>query len=176
MKGGFEMDKETFIKKLLFYKDTVYRVAYSYVKNSSDAEDISQEVFLTLYSSSPEFADENSEKAWLIRIAINKSKNLVKSNWFSKRSDDEILENHYEMESEESEIVEQVMSLPDKYRTIIHLYYFEEYSIAEISEITSVKISTIQTRLQRGRRILEKKLKEEKGYEKRNILFGHEKI
>lgn len=169
------MDKETFIKKLLLHKDTIFRVAYSYVKNRSDAEDISQEVFLTLYTSSPEFPDEDSEKAWLIRIAINKSKNLVKSNWFSKRSDDVIPENQYEMNDYESEILEKVLSLSDKYKMIIYLYYFEEYSIAEISKITGIKVSTIQTRLQRGRKILEKKLKEEKGYEKRNILFGHEK-
>lgn len=79
------------------------------------------------------------------------------------------------MNDYESEILEKVLSLSDKYKMIIYLYYFEEYSIAEISKITGIKVSTIQTRLQRGRKILEKKLKEEKGYEKRNILFGHEK-
>ncbi len=170
------MDKETYIKKLLLYKDTVFRVAFSYMKNKSDAEDISQEVFLKLYTSAPEFSNEQMEKAWLIRITINKSKDLLKSNWFSKRTDDtELITTQYEMNQNESDMLENVLSLPEKYRGIIHLYYYEEYSITEISEITGVKISTIQTRLQRGRKLLEKKLKEEWCYEKRGIQPGYEK-
>ncbi|MBE6845209.1 MAG: sigma-70 family RNA polymerase sigma factor [Ruminococcus sp.] len=174
-KGGFLLDKETFIKKLLMYKDTVFRVAYSYVKNKSDAEDISQEVFLKLYTSAPDFNSEQAEKAWLIRITINKSKDLVKSGWFSRRSDNTEFTEHYEMSTAESDMLEKVLSLPDKYRSLIHLYYYEEYSVKEISEITGVKASTVQTRLQRGRKLLEKKLKEEMCYEKRNILPSYEK-
>lgn len=169
------MDKETFIKKLLLYKDTVFRVAYSYVKNKSDAEDISQEAFLKLYTSSPSFADENAEKAWLIRITINLSKNLVKSNWFSKRSDDSDMTQVYEMNTAESELFEALHDLPDKYRVLIHLYHYEGYPIAEISQMTGVKVSTIQTRLQRGRKLLEKKLREEKSYEKRTVLYHDRK-
>ncbi len=169
------MDKETFIKKLLLYKDTVFRVAYSYVKNKSDAEDISQEAFLKFYTSSPTFNDATSEKAWLIRITINLSKNLIKSSWFSKRSDDTEIHQQYEFNTAESELFDKILSLPDKYRVLIHLYYYEEYSIAEISQLTGVKISTIQTRLQRGRKMLEKKLKEEMSYEKGNLLCSDEK-
>ncbi len=170
------MDKETFIKKLLLYKDTVFRVAFNYTKNKSDAEDISQEVFLRFYTSAPDFVSDEAEKAWLLRITINKAKDLLKSGWFSKRADEtEILSAQYEMNGAESDMLEKVLNLPEKYRSIIHLYYYEEYSVNEISDITGVKPSTVQTRLQRGRKLLEKKLKEELGYEKRNIQPGYDK-
>ncbi len=167
------MDKEDFIKKLFEYKDTVFRVAFSYTKNVSDAEDISQEVFLKLYTAKN--IPENPErlKAWLIRVTINKSKDLLKSNWFSKRSDETDIAQQFTVNQSQSEILETVLSLPDKYKIIIHLYYYEGYSINEISEITGVKISTIQSRLQRGRKMLEKKLKEENIYEQNFIQYSY---
>lgn len=163
------MDKEEFVKKILEYKDTVFRVAYSYTKNKSDAEDISQEVFLKFYTSMAKFEDSEQLKAWLIRITINKSKDLLKSSWFSKRSDETDLQQSFTMNQSQSEILEAVLSLPEKYKIVIHLYYYEGYSLNEISEITSTKISTLQTRLQRGRKLLGKKLKEEDIYEQNFI-------
>lgn len=163
------MDKEEFIKKLLQYKNTVFRVAYSYTKNKSDAEDISQEVFLKLYTSDVRFDNPEQLKAWLIRVTINKSKDLLKSSWFSKRSDQTDISQNYTMNESQSEILEAVLSLPEKYKIVVHLYYYENYSLNEISEITGVKISTLQTRLQRGRKLLEKKLKEENIYEQKFI-------
>lgn len=163
------MDKEEFIKKLLEYKDTVFRVAYSYTKNKSDAEDISQEVFLKFYTSMNKFENSEQQKAWLIRVTINKSKDLLKSHWFSKRSEETDIPESFTMNQPQSEILEAVLSLPEKYKIVIHLYYYEEYSLNEISEITGVKISTLQTRLQRGRKLLEKKFKEENIYEQNFI-------
>lgn len=163
------MDKEEFIKKLLQYRNTVFRVAYSYTKNKSDAEDISQEVFLKFYTSDINFDNSEQLKAWLIRVTINKSKDLLKSNWFSKRSDQTDISQSFTMNESQSEILEAVLSLPEKYKIVIHLYYYENYSLNEISEITGVKISTLQTRLQRGRKLLEKKLKEENIYEQKFI-------
>ncbi len=175
-KGGTDiLDKETFIKKLLLYKDTVFRIAYSYTKNTGDAEDISQEIFLKFYTSSPSFSSDGEEKAWLIRVTINKSKDFVRSAWFSKRVVEPEYRQIYEMNESQSDILEKVLELPDKYRIVIHLYYYEEYSIREISEITGAKESTVQTRLQRGRKLLEKKLKEEHLYDERTIHFGYEK-
>ena len=168
------MDKEDFIKKLLEYKDTVFRVAYSYTKNKSDAEDISQEVFLKFYTADVRFESSQQQKAWLIRVTINKSKDLLKSNWFSKRSDQTDISQNFTMDESQSEILETVLSLPDKYKIVIHLYYYEGYSLNEISEITGVKISTLQTRLQRGRKLLEKKIKEENEYEQKFIQYRYE--
>ncbi len=167
------MDKEEFIKKLLEYKDTVFRVALSYTKNLSDAEDISQEVFLKLYSLKSIPENPEQLKAWLIRVTINKSKDLLKSNWFSKRSDETNIAQQFSMNESQSEILETVLSLPEKYKIVIHLYYYEGYSINEISEITGVKISTLQSRLQRGRKLLKKKLKEEEIYEQEFIQCSY---
>lgn len=115
------------------------------------------------------FEDSEQLKAWLIRITINKSKDLLKSSWFSKRSDETDLQQSFTMNQSQSEILEAVLSLPEKYKIVIHLYYYEGYSLNEISEITSTKISTLQTRLQRGRKLLGKKLKEEDIYEQNFI-------
>lgn len=171
-KEVFKIDKESFVKDLMLYKDTVFRAAYSYTKNKSDAEDISQEVFLTFYTSDMHFITPDDKKAWLIRITINRAKDLVKSTWFSKRTEENILMEREDSTPEEYFLLEKVMELPDKYRIIIHLYYYEGYAVAEISEMTGIKPSTVQTRLQRGRKLLEKRLKEEESYEKRNIQFS----
>lgn len=167
------MDKEEFIKKLLEYKDTVFRIAYSYTKNKSDAEDISQEVFLKFYTTNAKLESPEQQKAWLIRVTINKLKDLLKSNWFSKRSDETDIAENFTMNESQSEILETVLSLPDKYKIVIHLYYYEGYSLNEISEIIGVKISTLQTRLQRGRKLLEKKFKEENIYEQKFVQYRY---
>lgn len=168
------MDKEIFHEKLCKYKDTVFRVAFSYCKNKSDAEDISQEVFLKYYTSPPDIEEESEEKAWLIRVAINKSKDLIKSSWYSKRCDKENLQETCQMNESQSELLEVVLNLLEKYKIPIYLYYYEQYTIAEISKIMGIKASTIQTRLQRGRKLIEKKLKEEEEYEQSIIRYGYE--
>lgn len=167
------MDKEIFHEKLMKYKDTVFRVAFSYCKNKSDAEDISQEVFLKFYTATPDISDEGEEKAWLIRVTINKSKDLLKASWRTKRSDIENLQEVYSMNETQSELLEVILGLPEKYKTVIHLYYYEQYSVGEIAKITGVKPSTIQTRLQRGRKLIGKKLKEEEIYEQNIIQVGY---
>lgn len=168
------MDKEEFIKKMLFHKDTVFRTAFAYTKNKSDAEDVLQEVFLKLYTSERCFKDREEEKAWLLRVTINMCKNLLKSYWFSRRCEETVIKEEYPMDNEESELLEKLMSLPDKYRIVLHLYYYEEYSVNEIAQLTDTKPSTVQTRLQRGREKLRKKLdeKEENVYEKGNFKLG----
>lgn len=167
------MEKEQFFEKVHKYKDTVFRVAYSYCKNKSDAEDISQEVFLKYYTAFPNISDESEEKAGLIRVTINKSKDLLKSSWYSKRCDCDNLRETYQINAAQSELLDVVLSLPDKYKIVIHLYYYEQYTISEISKITGRKPSTVQTQLQRGRKLIEKKLKEENEYEQNLIQYGY---
>lgn len=167
------MDKEIFHEKLQKYKDTVFRIAFSYCKNKSDAEDISQEVFLKYYYTEPDIADVSEEKAWLIRVTINKAKDLLKSSWYSKRCDKENLQEVCQINESQSELLEIVLNLPEKYKIPIHLYYYEQYTIAEISRIMGIKASTIQTRMQRGRKLIEKKLKEEEIYESEIVQYGY---
>ena len=168
------MDNEIFYSKLEKYKDTVFRVAYSYCKNRSDAEDICQDVFLKYYTTSPNIENEAEEKAWLIRVTINKCKDMLKSSWYSKRDDTPDTQQYCTMSEAQSELLDIVLSLPDKYKIVIHLYYYEQYTIKEIAKITGKRQSTVQTQLQRGRKLIEKILKEEKIYEQKPVQYRYE--
>lgn len=163
------MDKEIFCRKLEKYKNTVFRTAYSYCGNKSDADDVSQEVFIKFYTSGREFLNEDEEKAWLIRVTVNKCKDLFKSSWNRKRASLEECRQTYLMNEAQAELIDTLMKIPEKYRVVIHLYYYEQYSVKEIAKITGRKESTVQTHLQRGRKLIEKQLKEEEEYEQKFI-------
>jgi RNA polymerase sigma-70 factor (ECF subfamily) len=134
------------------FSNTVAKTAFSYVKNTADAEDITQEVFLSLLKKQPEFENEEHLKAWLIRVAINKCKNHLKSGWF--KSVKPIPEDMPYLPQEQNELLSAVLSLDVKYRLPIHLYYYEGYSIKDIAKILEEKEATIGTRLARGRKVL----------------------
>ena len=145
--------KEAFEK----YSDTVWRLALSKTANRAYADDILQDVFLKLIRKKPKFADEEHLKAWLIRVTVNCSNNLFNSSYVKRRADlDENLSVQIE---EESEVYAEVLKLPEKYRTVIHLYYYEGYSVNEISYFTKTTVSTVKTRLFRARKQLEEQLK-----------------
>jgi len=143
------------------YSKTLIKIAFSYMKNTADAEDIVQEVYISLMRRGNGFESDEHEKAWLIRVTINKCKNRLKSAWYHKSVplDEEI---SY-LPEEESEVLSEVLSLPAKYRSVIHLFYYENYSIQEISEILRKSTGTIGTWLSRGRKLLKTKL--EGGFE-----------
>lgn len=152
------------VEKLLeMYADTVYRLAFSRTRNKQDAEDIMQDVFMKYIKADVKFNDEEHRKAWLLKVTINTTKTLLTSAWFRHRSNlDEIEEGlSAEMEVEKSEVYYAVMQLPIKYRSVVHLFYYEEYSIKEICEIMGMKESTVKSLLHRSRKMLEKILKEE---------------
>ena len=140
---------------------TVFRCAYSFVKNRHDAEDIMQEVFTKYLTKKPSFVDENHEKAWFIRVTINMSKNYLRSFWFKNR--EELPEDFTENNGGErnSVIWSAIYELPEKYRVTIIMHYIEGYSIKEISQILKKKPSTIGTWLERGKKRL-KQIMEEK--------------
>ena len=141
------------------YKDMIYRTAITVVGNHSDAEDILQEVFFKYFRLQPAFENESHEKAWFLRVTINEGKNLLRSFWKRKRIDfdfNQIMQP--QADSHDSEVLQAVMSLPDKYRIAIYLYYYEEYSIREIAELTAQSETTVAQQLSRGRKKLRKKL------------------
>ena len=144
-----------------FYKDTVYRIAFAHCKNVYDAEDITQEVFLRYLKSKKDFDSEEHLKAWLIRVTVNISKNLLRSAWFKKTVSISEHENLCAEEQTQPEIYQAVLSLPEKYRSVILLYYFEEYKVKEIAKILRRSETAVQTQLQRARAILKEKLKED---------------
>jgi len=128
-------------------------------QNRYDADDVMQEVFLRYIRSGKEFADEEHRRAWLIRATINCSKTLLSSAWFRKTSP---LEDTLTTELEEkSEVYYAVMDLPVKYRTVIHLYYYEDLSVSQISGLLKTKETTVKSQLHRARSLLKETLKGE---------------
>ncbi len=167
------MENQDYIAAVDEYANMVYRIAYSYCKHPCDAQDITQNVFLKLLQSNTEFQDREHMRKWLIRVAANESKNLCTSFW-KKRivpledSESSMVSEGAFSHQEESDLYDAVMTLPPKYRIVIHLYYYEDYSIQEISEILKRKETTIQTQLMRARKKLGTMLKEDWSDEETN--------
>lgn len=145
------------------YSDMLIRISYSYMKNLSDAEDITQEVFIKLLEKRPDFKNGTHEKSWLIRVAINLSKDKLKSSYFKNTTSLE--DDFVDTTQEDTDVIQAVLSLPLKYRSIVFLYYYENYSISEISNILNIKESTVGSQLSRGRKLLKSILKEDFEYE-----------
>ena len=150
------------------YLKMVYRISFHYYGNREDAEDVSQDVFLKLYSHNTKFESEEELKAWLIRVTTNTCHSYFR-NPFRKRKteiDEKEIENIVGSSSSEQEIINRkvvmdaVMSLPERYRIVVYLYYYEEYSICQISNTLNIKETTIQTRLSRAREKLKSVLKD----------------
>ena len=143
-------------------KDTVFRLAYTYCGNRQDAEDIFQEVFLRFCKKKIVFHDMEHEKAWFIRVTINCCKSLLRSAWHRKVVP---LEEEVELEQKEDyELLESVLMLPEKYKTVLYLYYYEGYPAAKLSSILHVNASTLRSRLDRGRKLLKESLEREERY------------
>ncbi len=144
------------------YQNNLYAAAFNICKNTEDAKDIVQETFIQYYSLRKEFDNEQHIRAWLIRVAINKAKNINRSFW---RKNKKPLEDYMEsltFETPESEeLFETVMALPEKFRIVIHLFYYEDYAIREIADILKISESNVKVRLSRGRSLLKVKLQEE---------------
>lgn len=141
------------------YADTVRRICIVHLKNNADTEDIFQTVFLKYVLSSVSFENEEHEKAWFIRVTVNACKDLLKSFFRSRTvSIDEIIEQPADMEDDHREVLEAVLALPSKYRDAVYLYYYEEYTVPEISRILNKKENTVYTLLKRARKILREKL------------------
>ncbi|MFD0674659.1 RNA polymerase sigma factor [Cohnella sp. GCM10027633] len=138
------------------YSQSLIKVAFAYLKNMADAEEVTQEVFLSYLQKRPVFESAEHEKAWLIRTTINKSKNMLKTGWFKSRNP--VPENLSYLPKEENEVLQAVLALDSKYRIPIHLHYYEGYSIQEIAVILRAKPATVGTWLARGRLLLREKM------------------
>ena len=141
------------------HRQTVYRVCYAYMKNPADTEDAVQDTFVQMIRKGPMFENEQHEKAWLIRTAENVCRNALR-HWWRRHED---IDDHYDLQSpdhsEADRLMQAVMALPDKYKTVVYLYYYEGYSQEEIGKILGITRTAVQTRMQRARAILEKELK-----------------
>ena len=140
--------------------DACLRLAYSYLHNNADAEDILQEVFIRYMQKSPEFENSEHEKAWLLRVTANLSKNRL--DYKKVRDADELSEELVAEERQDLSFVwEAVKSLPEAQRSVIHLFYQEGYQTAEIAQILDMKEATVRSHLKRGRDHLKSILKED---------------
>ena len=141
------------------YADTVRRICMLHLKNASDTEDIFQEVFLKYALSAASFTSEEHEKAWIIRVTVNKCKDLLKS-VFRKRTIpmEEGMELPQEGREDHGEVLEAVLSLPAKYKNVVYLHYYEGYSAVEISRILQKNVNTVYALLSRARRMLQERL------------------
>jgi RNA polymerase sigma-70 factor (ECF subfamily) len=156
------MRSEAEIKRAIeLYADTVRRICFVHLKNHADVEDVFQNVFLKYTTHTKPFKSDAHEKAWIIRVAINASKDVLKS-FFRRKAvafDELYNEPHNEpfyLQEQESEVLSAVLRLPQKYRDVIYLHYYEGYTAVHIAKILGRNENTIYTWLDRAR----KKLKE----------------
>ena len=142
------------------HSKTVYRVCFAYMKNPLDTEDAVQETFIRLITKNPRLESEEHEKAWLIRTAANICKDELK-HWWRKH---ENIDDHLDLQAEDmpqtDDVFQAVMQLPNKYKTVIYLYYYEGYNSVEIAKILKKPKSTIRNHLHEARNLLKERLGE----------------
>jgi len=144
------------------YKDNLFSAAFNVCKNAADADDVVQETLIQYHTCNKQFDNEQHIRAWLIRVAINKAKDISMAFWrrASLPLDDYIETLTFET-PEAKGLFEVVMKLPEKYRIVIHLFYYEDLTIKEIAGILKTSESNVKVRLTRGRKLLKKELQEE---------------
>ena len=138
----------------------VFRVALHVTGQRQDAEDAVQEVFLRLYTRERDFETPEHLRRWLIRVTVNLCRDTLKSPWRKRRVDLKQLPEPSFHQVEQRELYREVMALPEKYRTVLDLFYYEELSTREIGEVLGIRQSAVTTWLTRAREQLEKRLKE----------------
>lgn len=157
------MTDTEFEKTVREFSEMVYRVALNICRNPQNSEDVMQNVFLRLYKYGKKDIEESKEylKAWLIRVTVNESKRMLRT---SVKADyvplEEVANTLFAEESESRNVFNYVMNLPQKYRVVIYLYYYEGYSAKEIANILRRNEATIRTQLSRAREMLRSNLKE----------------
>ena len=136
------------------YRDEVYRLALSYTRSPQEAEDVCQTVFLKLMEH-PKIT-HGKEKAWLMQVTVNQCRSLLRSHWWSRT--DPVDEKLPAPTGEDDIVRDAVMALEPKYRVVIYLYYYEQYTTKEIAQLLRISPSAVSTRLFRAREILKTKL------------------
>lgn len=149
-------DFEVFVAR---HENKLYRTALAIMGNVSDAEDVVQEAFLRAYEKAPGFETGEHEKAWLIRVTVNLCNSRLRSPW--RKRTEPLLASYPAAEPEQQELLEYVLALPPKYRAVIHLFYYEGYSVEDIAGLTGQKESTVRSLLTRARQKLKSILKED---------------
>lgn len=153
------LTEEKFTGAVERYMDTVYRLALSYMRDGSAAEDVTQEVFLRLLRGGGKIGGEEHLKHWLIRVTVNECKRALSSPWRSFGALEENIPLP-ESEGQGRELYMLVTELPEKYRVVLHLHYFEGYSTDEIAALLRRPGATVRSQLSRAKKMLKQKLEE----------------
>ena len=170
------MEEYTKEQKIALYYPLIYKFIYIQLQGNVESQDITQEVFCKYLSSDIKFDNCAKEKAWLFKVASNLCKNYWKTGWHKNNIllDTDIpdlnaeLEFAYEKKERRAAIIESITALPRRYREVIYLFYYEDMSVAEISSITGRNKSTVQTQLERGRKLMKKSIETRLKY----YIFG----
>lgn len=133
------------------YADAILRLSYAYLKNTQDAQDICQTVFVKLLTEPRQFESGEHERAYILRMAANACKDLLKSPWRRRTCDLEACAQVAAPEAPDGSVLSAVNTLPSHYRAVIYLFYYEGYQAAEIGQILGIPTATVHTRLARGR-------------------------
>lgn len=155
------MDAREYERLATCYLDCIYKIAINGCKNYADAEDVVQNTFIKLLEKEHNFADDEQAKFWLIRVAVNECNSLWRTPWKRRMTSFEELPQEPSFTTpEKSALYYAVRELPIKYRQVVHLYYYEDYSAREIANIMEISETAVQTRLLRARQKLRENLKE----------------
>jgi RNA polymerase sigma-70 factor (ECF subfamily) len=155
------MEQAQFTDAARRYQDMVYRIALHQFADMQDAEDAVQETFLRLYTREEPFESVEHLRHWLIRVTVNVCRDTLRSPWRRRRVSMEALAAEPVFEQpEQLELYREVMKLPEKYRTVLDLFYYEELSVKEIAEVLHLRQSAVTTRLSRARAKLKEQLTE----------------
>jgi RNA polymerase sigma factor, sigma-70 family len=158
--GDRSMTEQQFSPLAARYMDTVFRVAYSYLRSPADADDVTQDVLIQLYKTDKAFDDDAHVKNWLIRVTVNRCKNVLRAPWH-RTEDIADYENSLSFEEPQChELFDAVMALDRRYRVPVLLYYYEGYRQKEIAGLLDIPEETVRTRLARAREKLKHILSE----------------
>lgn len=141
------------------YADMVYRLALAQLRNPADAQDAFQDVFLRYAEKAPDFRDEEHRRAWLLRVTVNRCRSHYRTAWFHRTAPLEEAAHAAAPAPEASPLTDALAALPARYRTVVHLHYFEELSTQEIAAATGQRPSTVRSQLTRARGQLRELLK-----------------
>jgi len=146
------------MKSYEIYAEMLFRIAFIHLGSREDAEEATQDTFIKLMEKAPAFTDDEHQKAWLIRVITNHCKSMLGRGWCKREVKLEGIETVAVDSPEDLAILQLVLAMPVKYKTVIHLYYYENYPIQEISRILHISESAVKMRLQRGRQLLKLEL------------------
>lgn len=142
------------------YGGMLFKISMVYLGKKEDAEEAMQEAFYRLLHKAPQFQDAGHEKAWLIKTTVNICRDILRSSWRRRGAGMEEIQGYYD-NPRDLDLMLEIMKLPANYKTVIHLYYFEDYPVKEIAAILDLKESAVKMRLQRGRQLLKIELEGE---------------